>query len=75
MRLRWNTALPWKHYTKLKLHQLVHLLRIKCLNVFYVMQQLRLMRWNLITKIKGKLTKFSDNFTPKYTPPTSNGSF
>ena len=39
------------------------------------MQQLRLRRSNFITYIKGKLTKFSEILTPKYTPPTSYGSF
>ena len=71
MRSSWNIALLWKHYTKFKLHQLVHLLQIQYVNVFCEMQQLRLRPWNFITKIKGKLTKFSENFTPKYTPPTS----
>ena len=75
MRSRWNIALPWKHYTKLKVHQLVHLLQIQYVNVFYEMQQLRSRRWNFITEIRGKLTKFSENLTPKYTPPTSYGSF
>ena len=40
MRSRWNKALPWKHYTKLMLHQLVHLLQIKYVNAFREMQQL-----------------------------------
>ena len=31
---RWNIALPWKHYTKYKLHELVHLLQIQYVNVF-----------------------------------------
>ena len=75
MRSRWNIALPWKHYTKLKLHQLVHLLQIKYVNVFREMQQLRLKRWNFITLLIGKFTKFSENFTPKYTPLTSYVSF
>ena len=48
MRSRWNIALPWKDYTKFKLHQLVHLLQIKYVNVFCEMQQLRLKRWNFI---------------------------
>ena len=75
MRSRWNIALPWKHYTKLKVHQRVHLLQIQYVNVFCEMQQLSLRCWNFITSIRGKLTKFSENFTPKYTPPTSYGSF
>ena len=49
MRSRWNIALPWKHYTKFKLHQFVHLLQIKYVNVFCEMQQLRLRRWNFVT--------------------------
>ena len=36
MRSRWNIALPWKHYTKFKLHQHVHLLQIQFVNVFFV---------------------------------------
>ena len=48
MRSRWNIALPWKHYTKFKLHQLVHLLQIQYVNVFRKMQQLRLDGWNFI---------------------------
>ena len=44
MRSGWNKALPWKHYTKFKLHQLVHLLQIQYVNVFCEMQQLRLRR-------------------------------
>ena len=68
-------ALPWKHYTKFKLHQLVRVLQIQYVNVFCEMQQLRVGHLNFITYIRGKLTKFSENFTPKYTPPTSNGSF
>ena len=48
MRSRWNIALPWKHYAKFKLHQLVHLLQIKYVNVLREMQQLRLRRWNFI---------------------------
>ena len=75
MRSRWNIALPWKHYTKFKLHQLVHLLQIQYVNVFCEMQRLRLRHWNNIALIRGKLNKFSENFTAKYTPPTSNGSF
>ena len=31
--------------------------------------------FDIITQIRGKLTKFSENFTPKYTTPTSHGSF
>ena len=58
MRSRWNIALPWKHCTKFKLHQLVHLLQIQYVNVFCEMQQLKLRRWNFITLIRGKLTKF-----------------
>ena len=58
MRSRWNIALPWKHYTKFKLHQLVHLLQIKYVKLFCEMQQLRLRRWNFITQLRGKLTKF-----------------
>ena len=73
MRSRWNIALPWQHYTKFKLYQPVLLLQIQYVNVICEMQQLRLRRWNLITLIKGKFTKFSENFTPKYTPPTSYG--
>ena len=38
MRSCWNVALPWKHYTKFKSHQLVHLLHIKYVNVFREMQ-------------------------------------
>ena len=45
----WKIALPWKHYTHLKLHQLVHLLPIEYVNEFCEMQQLRLRRWNFIT--------------------------
>ena len=75
MRSRLNIALPWKHYKKFKLHELAHLLQIKNVNVFREIQQLRLRRWNFITQIKGNLTKFSENVTPKYTPPTSYGSF
>ena len=75
MRSRWNISLSWKHYTKFKLHQLVHLLQKQYVNVFCEMQQLRLRRWNFITIIRGKLTKFSENFTQKYTPPTSYGAF
>ena len=45
----WNIALPWKHYTKFKLYQLVHLLQIQYVNVFCVKQYLRLWRWNFIT--------------------------
>ena len=36
MHSRWNIALPWKHYAKFKLHQLVQLLQIKCLNTFLI---------------------------------------
>ena len=50
---------------KFKVHQLVHLLQIQYVNVFYEMQQLRLRRWNFIKEIRGKLTKFSENLTPK----------
>ena len=32
MRSRQNIALPWKHYTQFKLHQLVHLLQMKKVN-------------------------------------------
>ena len=32
MRSHWNIALPWKHYTKFKLHQLVHMLQIQYVN-------------------------------------------
>ena len=42
-------ALPWKHFTKFKLHQLVNLLQIQHVNVFCEMQQLRLRHWNFIT--------------------------
>ena len=49
MRSCWNLALPWKHYTEFNLHQLVHLLQIKYVNVFSEMQRLRLRRWNFIT--------------------------
>ena len=42
-------ALPWKHFTKFKLHRLVHLLQIQYVNGFCKMQQLRLRRWNFIT--------------------------
>ena len=48
MRPRWNKALPGKHITKFKLHQLVHLLQIQYVNVFCEMQQLRLRCWNFI---------------------------
>ena len=58
MRSRWNIALPWKHYTKFNEHQLVHLLQIKYVKLFCEMQQLRLRRWNFITQLRGKLTKF-----------------
>ena len=75
MRSRWNIASPWKHITKFELPQLVHLLQIKYVNVFCEMQQLRLRRLNFITLIRGKLTKFSENLTPKHYPPTGNGSF
>ena len=75
MRSRWNIALPWKHYTKFKLHNLVHLLQIQYVNAFSEMQQLRWRRWSFITQIRGKLSKYYDNFTPKYTPPTSYGLF
>ena len=49
MRSRWNIALPWKHYTQVKLNQLLHLLQKQNVNVFCEMQQLRLRRWDFIT--------------------------
>ena len=50
MRSHWNIVLPWKHYVKFKLDQLVHLLQIQYVNVFCEMQQLRLRLWNLLQK-------------------------
>ena len=49
MRSLWNITLPWKHYTKFKLPQLVHLLQIQYVNVLCEMQELRKKRWNFIT--------------------------
>ena len=60
MRSRWNIALPWKHFTKFTLHQVVYLLQIQYVIVICEVQQLTLRRWNFITKIRGKLTKFSE---------------
>ena len=53
----------------------MHWLQIQYVNVFREKQQLKLRRWNFITLIKGKLTKFLKISPPKYTLPTSYGSF